>query len=115
MSSAQSAQPARQRTVQRDVPNFDARSTDCRIVGKGGASFSTAPTNMTEFSQGAPKEQGSFGSRNVGNMPSRNPVSEESQASMHSNLGSNFSNPAGAKKNANANFKFSSKNTSKGT
>ena len=67
--------------------------------------------------QDAPKNlmQGSFGSRNVSNMPSRNPVSEESQASMQTNLGSIFSNPAGAKKNANVNFNFSSKNTSKGT
>ena len=112
MSSAQPAQPARQHTVQRDVSNFDARSTDCRIVGKGGASFSTAPANMTEFSQGAPKEQGSFGSRNVSNMPSRNPVSEESQASLQASLEPLLSTPAAAQKSSNANAKFSSKSTS---
>ena len=104
-------QPARQRTVHRDVPNVDARSTDCRIVGKGGASLSTAPANMTEFSQGAPKEQGSFGSRKVSNMPSRNPVSEESQASMQASLEPILSTPAAAQKSFNANAKFSSKST----
>ena len=82
------------------------------IIGNGGASLSTAPANMTEFSQGAPKEQGSFGSRNVSNMPSRNPVSEESQASLQASLEPLLSTPAAAQKSSNANAKFSSKSTS---
>ena len=106
----EAAQPAQQHTVQRDV-TADASSKNCRVVGNGRASFSQAPTDSTMFLQGAPKEQGSFGSRNVSSRPSRNPGSEESQASLQANLESSQSSPAIAKKSSNANLNFSSKTT----
>ena len=106
------AQPARQYAVQRDVTH-DAGSDNGRVVGKGGASFSKASTESAKFLQGAPKEQGSSGSRDVSNMPSRKPVSEESQASLRANLESSRSRPAVARKNSNAKLKFSTKGTGK--
>ena len=105
------AQPAQQHAVQRDV-TADANSETCSIVGNGRASFSQAPADSTMSLQCAPKEQGSFGSRNASSMPSRKPVSKESQASMQSNLESCLSSPAAAKKSSNADFKFSTKTTS---
>ena len=66
---------------------------DGNFVGKDGASFSTAPANSVRFSQSAPKEQGTVDSREERSMPSRNPVSKESQASSRINLESIISDP----------------------
>ena len=106
IASAQRAQPAS------DVTH-DTGSDNCRVVGKDGASCSKASTDSTQFLHSAPTEQGSFGSRNVSDMPSRNPVSKESQASRQTNLESHLSSPAIAKKSFNASSKFSSKSTDK--
>ena len=118
-AQTQRAQPAklvRQHAAQRDVTH-DAGSdiSASRIVGKGGASLSQASADSSKSLQDAPKKQGSFGSRNVSDMPSRNPVSKESQANLQTNLEPLFSNPAAAKKSVNANKTFSSKSTVKGT
>ena len=105
--AAQPAQPARQRAVQLDVLTLNAGTNDGRIVGKGGACLSTAPAVRMKSPQDAPKEQGSFGSRNASNVPSTNPVSKESQAGLQANLDPVISSPAIASTSSNGISTFS--------
>ena len=99
--------------MRQDASHFDVPRDECSIVGKAGASLSRVPANNEEFSQGAPKEQGSFGPRNESSVPSRNTVSKEYQAGLRVNLGPVISSPATAQKISNDILTFSAKNTSK--
>ena len=88
---------------------FGDSNDNCRIAGKSGASFSKAPAGNAKLGRGAPKDLGSFDSRNDSNVPSRNPVSKESQAGMQADLDQNFSDSAFARTTSNDILTFSSK------
>ena len=103
-----SARPARKRPrlhVQED-------SSNDHHVGQSGATFLSAPADLAKLSQSVPKEQGSASSRKQRSMPSRNPDSSESQASIRKNLESSISNTAIAPKSSNDISNFPSKNAS---
>ena len=95
-----------QRAAQQDPQSFHVINT----VGDGGAPLSTAPASNVKPPKSAPKEQGTSGSANNRSVPSKNPVSKESQAGVRPSVDSFISSPVNAKSFANDISAFSSKN-----
>ena len=92
--------------------HFGEVNVSCTIVDIGRANFSKAPVEKAMCLESVPKEQGSSGSRDKSTVPSKNPVSKESQAGKRKNLELIIPSPAKALKRDTPNVTFSSKDAS---
>ena len=92
--------------------DFSEVNDSCTIVDIGEASFSKAAVEKAMCLESVPKEQGYSGSRDKSTVPSKNPVSKESQAGKRKNLEPIIPSPAKTLTRGIPNVTFPSKDAS---